>query len=297
MRVLNSILIFSLGVTVILIFSLGLALVFAQQEAAVSEQDEKTANDQLYQKIKMVDYMLHSPAMLQRMESSDDKLAKDLLARAAENFLNMDEYFDRGQFLEAEAIIDYVLRDLSAASQLLNISHQKRNKYQKSLEQLDSFVLPAWEDLSIVENEFLQNTLQQISTYRDQAIRYSESDALDQAVELVDKAYQLKITLIEKLKHESTVVYDLKFDTVNDEYNYLNNRTYHYLELVDLALAKKDIDLQTRNLVDNYIQQSMVNLESAENLESEGKYSDAIAVLDKSIKQLTSVLKLLGIKI
>jgi len=283
--------------TFLLIFTMGLAVVFAQQETAASRQDENKANNQLNQKIKMVNYMLHSPVMLQRLESSDDKLAKDLLARAAENFLNMDEYFDRGQFLEAEAIIDYVLRDLSAASQLLNISHQKRNKYLKSLEQLDSFVLPAWKDLSIVENEYLQKTLQQISELRNQAIRDSQSEDLDQAVELVEKAYQLKITLIEKLKHESTVVYDLKFNTINDEYDYLNNRTYHYLELVELALAKKDIDLQTQNLVDSYIHQSMVNLEAAEKFESEGMVADGIAVLDKSIKQLSSVLKILGIKI
>ena len=284
------------ALTFLLIFSLGLAVVYAQQEIAASKQDEKTTNNQLNQKIKMVNHMLHSPLLLQRMESSDDKLAKDLLARAVENFLNMEEYFDRGQFLEAEAIIDYVLRDLSAASQLLNISHQKRNKYQKSLEQLDSFVLPAWKDLSIVENEFLQKTLQQISELRNQAIRDSQLEALDQAVELVEKAYHLKITLIEKLKHESTVVYDLEFNTVNDEYDYLNNRTYHYLELVDLALAKKDIDLQTRNLVDSYIHQSMVNLEAAEKFESEGKVADGIAVLDISIEQLSSALKILGIR-
>jgi len=284
------------ALTFLLIFSLGLAVVFAQQETAPSKQDEKTTNNQLNQKIKMVNYMLHSPLLLQRMESSDDKLAKDLLARAVENFLNMEEYFDRGQFLEAEAIIDYVLRDLSAASQLLNISHQKRNKYQKSLEQLDSFVLPAWKDLSIVENEFLQKTLQQISELRNQAIRDSQLESLDQAVELVEKAYHLKITLIENLKHESTVVYDLKFNTVHDEYDYLNNRTYHYLELVDLALAKNNIDLQTRNLVDSYIHQSMVNLEAAEKFESEGKVADGIAVLDKSIEQLSSVLKILGIR-
>ena len=284
------------ALTFLLILSMSLAVVFAQQETAASKQVENTTNNQLSQKIKMVNYMLHSPLLLQRMESSDDKLAKDLLARAAENFLNMQEYFDRGQFLEAEAIIDYVLRDLSAASQLLNISHQKRNKYQKSLEQLDSFVLPAWKDLSIVENEFLQKTLQQISVLRNQAIRDSQSESLDQAVELVEKAYHLKTTLIEKLKHESTVVYDLKFNTLHDEYDYLNNRTYHYLELVDLALAKKDIDLQTRNLVDSYIHQSMVNLEAAEKFESEGKVADGIAVLDKSIEQLSSVLKILGIR-
>ena len=283
--------------TFILIFSVGLAAVFAQEKTVTGNQDLKNGNQQLKQKIKMVDYMLNSPVMSQRLETSDDRLAKDLLARAAENFLNAEEYFDRGQFLEAEAIIDYVLRDLSASSQLLNISHVKRNKYQKSLEQLDSFVLPAWKKLTEGENEFLQKTLKQIDELRNEAIGHSQAKAYDQAVELVEQAYQLKATLIDKLLHENTVVYDLKFDTINDEYDYLSKRTYHYLELVDLALTKKEIDLQTRNLVDGYIQQSMVNLEAAENLETGGKFPDAISVLNKSIKQLSSALKILGVKI
>ena len=283
--------------TFILIFSLGLATVFAQEKTVTGNQDLKNGNLQLKQKMKMVNYMLNSPVMSQRLKTSDDRLAKDLLARAAENFLNAEEYFDRGQFLEAEAIIDYVLRDLSASSQLLNVSHEKRNKYQKSLEQLDSFVLPAWKKLTEGENEFLQKTLKQIDELRNEAIGHSQAKAYDQAVELVEQAYRLKATLIDKLQHESTVVYDLKFNTINDEYDYLSKRTYHYLELVDLALAKKEIDLQTRNLVDGYIQQSMVNLEAAENLETGGKFPDAISVLNKSIKQLTSALKILGVKI
>ena len=283
--------------TFILIFSLGVAVVFAQEKTVTGNQDLKNGNLQLKQKMKMVNYMLNSPVMSQRLQTSDDQLAKDLLARAAENFLNAEEYFDRGQFLEAEAIIDYVLRDLSVSSQLLNVSHERRNKYQKSLEQLDSFVLPAWKKLTEGENKFLQKTLKQIDELRNEAIGHSQAKAYDRAVELVEQAYQLKATLIDKLQHENTVVYDLKFDTISDEYDYLSKRTYHYLELVDLALAKKEIDLQTRNLVDGYIQQSMVNLEAAENLETEGKFPDAISVLDKSIKQLTSALKILGIKI
>ena len=283
--------------TFILIFSLGLAVVFAQEKTVTGNQDLKNGNLQLKQKMKMVNYMLNSPVMSQRLKTSDDRLAKDLLARAAENFLNAEEYFDRGQFLEAEAIIDYVLRDLSVSSQLLNVSHERRNKYQKSLEQLDSFVLPAWKKLTEGENKFLQKTLKQIDELRNEAIGHSQAKAYDRAVELVEQAYQLKATLIDKLQHENTVVYDLKFDTINDEYDYLSKRTYHYLELVDLALTKKEIDLQTRNLVDGYIQQSMVNLEAAENLETKGKFPDAISVLDKSIKQLTSALKILGVKI
>ena len=61
----------------------------------------------------------------------------ELLARAAENFLKVEEYFDRGQYLEAEAVLDYVLRDLSASSQLLSVSQQKKSRYQHFVEQLD----------------------------------------------------------------------------------------------------------------------------------------------------------------
>ena len=283
--------------TFILMFSLGLTAAFAQQEVGVSKQGKNTTYDQLNQKIKMVDYMLNSPVMSQRLETSDDELAKDLLARAAENFLNVEEYFDRGQFLEAEAIIDYVLRDLSASSQLLNVSHEKRNKYLKSLEQLDSFVLPAWKKLTEGENELLLKTLKLIDELRNEAIGHSQAKAYDQAVELVEQAYQLKATLIDELQHENTVVYDLKFNTINDEYDYLSKRTYHYLELVDLALDKNEIDLQTRNLVDNYIRQSMVDLEAAEKFGFKGKFPDAVSLLNKSIKQLASALKILGIKI
>jgi hypothetical protein len=41
----------------------------------------------------------------------------------------------------------------------------------------------------------------------------------------------------------------------------------------------------------------MLNLESAEEFEVHGQYSEAIPILEKSINQLSTVLKILGIKI
>ena len=245
----------------------------------------------------MVDYMLSSPVMLQRMQASDDELAKNILARAAVNFLEMEEYFDREQFLEAEAIIDYVLRDISAASRLLNVSRQIKSKYQISLEQLDSFVLPEWKNLSEVENDFLQGALIKIDALRNEAFNHAGSQDYDHAVALVDQAYRLKSSLIEKLQHEQTIVYDLTFETIDEEYEYLNKRSYHYLELVEHAVAESAIDIQTRKLLDSYIYQSILNLEDAESYESEGRVAEANSALEKSIKQLISALKILGITI
>jgi tetratricopeptide (TPR) repeat protein len=245
----------------------------------------------------MVDHILHSPDLLQRVEQSDDSVAKDLLARAAENFLKSEEYYGRGLYLEAEAVLDYVLRDLAASSRLLSVPQQKRNEVVKFLEQLDSFALPEWGELTEQENDLLQNQLTRVSELRDRAIRHADVNSYDKAIALLEEAYQLKVSLIDTLKHETTIVYDLNFNTIQDEYQYMSNRTYHYLELVQMALSESDIPDPTRKLTDKYVYGSMQNLEQAETLETQGQFSEAILMLEKTINQLSSVLKILGINI
>ena len=278
-----------------LIFSLNVAM--AQVESGAEIGSVKSTSEKIAQKIKMLNLILHSPDMLQRVEASDDSVARELLARAAENFLKGEEYFDRGQYLEAEAVLDYVLRDLSASAQLLSVPQQKRNQYHKFMEQLDAFVLPEWNELSEQENELLENKLQRISELRNRASRQADAELYDAAIALLEEAYGLKVSLIDTLKHETMIVYDLNFNTTQDEYQYMINRTYHYLDLVQIALSKIDIDDQTRKLTDKYVYGSMLNLEIAENFELQGQFSEAIPVLDKTINQLSAVLKILGIEI
>jgi len=62
-------------------------------------------------------------------------------------------------------------------------------------------------------------------------------------------------------------------------------------------VAESAVDIQSRKLLDSYIYQSMINLEAAENFQSEGRVAEANSALGKSIKQLTSALKILGITI
>lgn len=283
--------------TFVIVFLLSVNLAIAQDESS-SRQDAKLGVDQkIEQKLKMVDHILHSPDLLQRVEQSDDSVAKDLLARAAENFLKSEEYYGRGLYLEAEAVLDYVLRDLAASSRLLSVPQQKRNEVVKFLEQLDSFALPEWGELTEQENDLLQNQLTRVSELRDRAIRHADVNSYDKAIALLEEAYQLKVSLIDNLKHETTIVYDLNFDTIQDEYQYMINRTYHYLDLVQMALSESDIPDPTRKLTDKYVYGSMQNLEQAEALETQGQFSEAIPVLEKSINQLSSVLKILGINI
>lgn len=281
----------------ILLLMFNLGLVQAQEESTGNPPDARGVSEKIEQKIKMVNLILHSVDLLQRVEASGDSVARELLARAAQNFLKGEEYFDRGQYLEAGAVLDYVLRDLGASSRLLSVPQQKRGRYRHFIEQLDSFALPKWRDLDELQNELLQERLERITELRGQAIRKADAEFFDEAMSLLDEAYRLKVSLIDEFDHETLVVYDLKFETVQDEYQYMINRAYHHLELVQVAMAQSAVDEATQKLADKYLYSSISNLETAEDFETQGQFSAAISMLDKSINQISTVLKLLGVKI
>lgn len=281
----------------VLILLLPLNFAVAQQDSTVNAEEVRGVREKIAQKIGMINTILSSPELLQRVEASKDPVAEALFSRASENFLVGQQYFGDGKYLEAEASLDYVLRDLSAGSQLLSLPQQKRSEYRKFVEQLDSFVMPEWIELSEDEAEVLQNEMTRVSTLRGDAARLADEESWEEAVALLEQAYHIKVSLLERFRHETLVVYDLDFDTVQDEYQYLVNRTYHYLELVQLVLAQNQIDAPTRKLTDKYLYDSMLGLEAAENLESQGQFSQAIPVLDKAIDSLLRVLKLLGVTI
>ena len=285
--------------TSILLLMLNLNLVQAQAQAEFTDDQPgaRGVSEKIAQKIKMVNHILHSADLLQRVEASNDSVAQKLLARAAENFLQGEEYFDRGQYLEAEAVLDYVLRDLSASSRLLSVPQQKGSRYQRFIEQLDAFFLPEWRNLDELENEMLHKRLEHISTLRDEAIRQADAEYYDEAMLMLEEAYRLKVSLLDEFNHETLITYDLKFETVQDEYQYMVNRAYHYLELVRVAMVQSEIEEQGQKLVDKYLYSSMLSLEKAEELETQGQFSESISMLDKSINRLSAVLKLLGVKI
>ncbi len=257
--------------------------------------DAAAQSSKIAQKIKLLDQILNSPEMTQRLEAGDDAVARDLLSRAEENYRRGEAYYLRGKQLEADAVLDYVLRDLSAASRLLSKPQREKNAYRNSVEQLDSLIVSESSDLNQHQRENLRRRLGRVGDLRDRAIRMADDGDYGQAIALLEQAYREKATLINDYQRETTVIYDLELDTVQQQYRYLVERTHHYLELVQSELVQSDIDARTRNLADDYLYRSLVDLETAEDLESRDRHADAIPLLDRSIGYLSAVLKLLGV--
>ncbi len=269
----------------------------AQDYATSGVEVVRGVETKIEQKIRMLHYLLTNPQLTRRADAGDDPLASELVGRARANLQLGETYFNQLQYLEAEAVLDFALRDLSAGSQLLSVSRRQQDKFRRFLEQLDSFALPEFEQLSEAEEEQLQSRLLEVDERRNRAIRRADGSAYDEAIALLKQAYRLKISLVDSLPHASTIVYDLEFDSIQDEYQYFVNRSYHYLDLVHFALSESQIGEQGRAVFDDRLAQSMVDIEAAETLEVEGRYREALGLLDRSIERLSSILRMLGVDI
>ncbi len=253
--------------------------------------------EKIAQKIKMIDQILAHSDLSGRAAARADEVARELMNRAEVNLREGKAYFQREQYLEAEAVLDYVLRDLGASARLLSAPRKKSSEYENFIDQLDAFTLPEWSGLDETEIGQLGSSLERVSELRREAMSLAADEEYENAIALLEQAYRIKVALLDRFEHQTTVVYDLDFDTVQDEYTYLLNRTYHFLDLVQVVLSTREVDQQTRKLTDRYVYRSMVNLDMAESHEAQGRYSEAIPILGESISQLSAVLKILGVRI
>ncbi len=64
-----------------------------------------------------------------------------------------------------------------------------------------------------------------------------------------------------------------------------------------IALSRSEIDEPSRTALDARLSRAMVDIEAAEALEIEGRYREALGLLDRSVEQLSAILRLMGVDI
>lgn len=271
---------------------------FAQNINMQTMQDFDFGQDnrELAQKFRMAAYLLNSPVK-QRIESSDNPEARELMFKAETSFSFARGKAKNKNWLEANAVIDSVLRDMTASSQLLSQVSISQNIYEETLKRVEAFTYPYWKNLSQSDQAMLDQTNTQIEELMSKASDKAKQQAYDEASNLLTMAYGLKSQLIQQLDHDSTVVYDLIFDSPDEEFNYLVKRKDHYKGLVDEVLARNTFEEHTLILVNVYIDKSKDGITEADEMKKNGKHKKASQIMERSIKDLATALKILGVKI
>ena len=254
-------------------------------------------NQKLELKFKMASDLLDRIKSSDRYLNSDDPIARNLFSRAEQNIQETRQFLDEQKWLEAGAVIEFVLRDITTASKLLKKDDKAREEYSQSLKKLDSFALPEWGELSEQETGLLRREEDRIRELRARALDNAQSARFQESTRLLKLAYQIKVGLLTQLEHEKEVIYDHNFSTEEDEYRFMLERNHHFMELIELARSKRDVNEQTNQMINAYIYEAVLDIELATQLETEADYTKAISLLSKSVKNLLSVLKILGVRV
>ncbi|VAX01419.1 hypothetical protein MNBD_GAMMA22-1947 [hydrothermal vent metagenome] len=281
---------------VLLIITGSSNIVGAEDMLDIFSEDIKGENKQLSLKYRMASYLIHHSPIRRRIKLSNNKDLKSLFDAAKFNFGLVETKINEKKWIEANAIIDSVIRDLSNISRMLNQKKIERDKYTENVKKVNSFTMPEWTDLSNEEVEFLKLNLKKIESLVKQSANAAKNENYLIASNFLDQAYKLKSQLLMTLKHESTVVYDLFFDSPEEEFSYMLKRSTHYLELVNNLLKNNQFNKAKMNLITVYVEEAEAGIEKALMMEKDKQHESAVIVLDKSIKNLSGTLKIMGVR-
>lgn len=256
-------------------------------------------NQQLSQKFKMASYLLiKSPLSGEDGNGVKSEFmdATNLYNTAQSNYQIVIQKVKEKNWLEANAVIDSVLRDLTSSSRIISKKSVNKSLYVENMKRVESFVMPKWGDLSTEDQKTLESTTSLINDLVDKANAQALENNYEDGNAFLYQAYNLKTQLLQKLNHESTIVYDLIFDTPQDEYLYMVKRNKHYQELIENVISENQHDEQTLKLAKVYIDKGRNSLGQAYESEKLDRHKEAIEILEKSVKDLSTALSLLGIK-
>ena len=282
-------------VFLILFMNIGFTQTLVMED--IQSLDFGDSNSQTAQKFQMANYLLSHSPITQRIKAGDSSDAIELIMTAHSNYQLAVDRARQKNWLEANAIIDSVLRDVTTSAQLLNKKTISKNHYHENLKRVDAFILPKWSELSEDERELLDNISDQISNLLDLVKYQSEAEEYDKANLSLYKVYALKKQLLEKLKHENTVIYDLMFDTPGEEYDYMLKRAQHYQLMVDKVLMENTFSKPKLDQIDVFLQQSKAAMIEARLQEADNRIEQAVIILNQSISDLSNALKVMGIRI
>lgn len=285
------------------IYSLSLAAVLnvsvadELMDARDSATDLVIKNEQLGHKFRMASYLLSHTQLKTRIKTSNNEAAILLLDRAETDYKLAKKRIEEENWLEANAIVDSVIRDLTKSAKLVSKSKYTTKRYQDALQKVKSFVLPKSDKTSEEDSILLQTSLSKISELMASAEHKSKQGNYRKAISELNEAYALKVSLLDEIKHPETIFYVEDYKTDEDEYKYLLKRTEHYLGLVNMVLGKKQFSEQTKKLIDTYVYQSKEKVKAAKGLAKNVGHEKAIDVLNESVSDLTNALKIMGIQV
>jgi len=111
----------------------------------------------------------------------------------------------------------------------------------------------------------------------------------------LEEAQHLITVALHKMLNNQTIVYDLNFETAEEEYNYELKRFQGYEELVPIAIEQKKPAEGAKKLMESFVKKGQDLRDRAMQAAKDGDYPTAIAMLQDATKDVRRGLRMIGV--
>jgi hypothetical protein len=274
-----------------------LALLSGGSAFAVSEEDKYSS---IYNKIKLLDWLVNDSPVTKRIEASDDDVAKQQLQRSREMLQQAVEHNEQGEYELAEGHINQGLVLMTKLSRKVKdedrVKQARIELYKQVKGHVDMFVV-AFDRVAEEKGEehvrgmLDRDELDQVMSKAESA--YEDGD-LAMANHLMRQAADIVDNALSDARHKDVLLHELKFESLEEEYAYEINRNESYVKLIDLMQKKSAPSQASAAYVQKLIDENSKLREQADMLVSEGKLEQGISVMESGTDKLSRALRVSG---
>lgn len=290
-------------VRTITLWLLLLSMTAAQGLYAVEIRGPSTGQPSLetvQQKLQLVKTLLAKSPALQRAARSDDATVKQQAATARTLYAKANDALNAGNTARADELIDEALQLIENATRRapdpLQTEREQRTRYSELLEGVHN-LLATYHDLRLRLSPKATSAPEpeRIPGLIDQAQTLAQERHYREAGELLKSAHAAIITALNKLLKSTTLMYDLKFKSPAEEFDYEMARYLSYEELVPIAYAELKPGEDSIKLSERYVQESRELRDRARQQAASGDLQSAIGTLLEAVKHVQAALRMVGL--
>lgn len=264
----------------------------------------QSPQEMIQRKLQLVHLLLTRSPALERAARSDNAAVKQQVAAVRTLYAKANEALSAGNATEAEKFLDEALRLIAATSRLapdpLRAEAEQRARYAELLEGVRVFQTT---HQAICDRLSPKNgpapavaaDLDHIRGLMEQAQTFARTDRYGEANKLLAEAHATVVSALNKMLASATLVYDLKFKSAAEEFDYEAARYRSYEELIPIAHAELKPSSGAVTLSERYVKESRATRDLAQQQAARGDYRSAIKTLQEATGRLQTALRAVGL--
>ena len=272
-------------------------------KAKVSQSaDTEVSKSKANQKI-MFAAMLENSASAKRVMASDNQEAIGLHKNAKSTLAKARESLKSGDNAKALEAAENALAMFKQSSKLVPNEEEKqelRAKHEEILASLKDFEASHQKNYERIlkkqgKDAVVDFDREKVKSLKDSAAQSAKKGDYLKANQSLEQAQRLVTVALHKMMNSQTIVYDLNFETAEEEYQYELRRFIGYEELIPVAIEVKKPKEGAVKLMKTFLVKGQELRDMAKDTAKKGDHKTAVLMLQDATNSVRRALRMVGV--